>query len=140
MLKGRSNETGAAVTQIPSQGNIPAKVQTKTERLPVASAPSSPEPVDRLESGSAKSGTEFSFNPQDPNVMPTGTTLIKNVHQGAAGPETNRIRLADQLQPVNGTYVYPDGDARQAKAQAFSAVARTVELFSDAYGDFPVPV
>ncbi len=128
------------MTQIP--GNLQAKLQTSGLRAPQASEPvaaaNSAEPIDRIEeSGSAKSGTEFSFNPQDPKVMATGTTVIKNVHQGAAGPETNRIRLADQLQPVDRAYVYPDGDDRQAKAQAFSAVARTVELFSDAYGDFP---
>jgi hypothetical protein len=81
-------------------------------------------------------GSVFSFNPQDQRVFKTGTTVIPNVTQGN-GPQTDRIKLMDTLEPQDGKYVYPDGDARQAKAQTFAAAARAFNLFSQAYGEVP---
>lgn len=77
----------------------------------------------------------FNFNPQDRRVMESGTTVL-DVVQGPRGPETDRVKLNDGLEPLNGQFVYPPSDPRRAKAETFAAVSRCINLFKKYYGDF----
>ncbi|HXE72983.1 MAG TPA: hypothetical protein VNO81_10010 [Candidatus Nitrosotenuis sp.] len=75
---------------------------------------------------------EFSYNPQDVMVMPPQPARVKAVEPGPRAPKAEL--KGESLEPVDGRYVYPQGDPRLVSAQAFSAVARTIEIFEQALG------
>lgn len=74
---------------------------------------------------------EFSYNPQDQLVMSPGTLKLSGLN---ADLTSQKVALSEPLEPVNGKYVYEPGDARFHGANAFAAVNRTLDLFTEAYG------
>ncbi|MBS2034906.1 hypothetical protein JST97_07955 [bacterium] len=112
--------------------HAPLRFQASADPTPAAtpgpSAPAAPtEPKDMV----------FSFNPQDRRVMEVGTKLIPGVIQGSKqNPETDKAMLNVGLEPVDGKYVYGPEDPRQNQAVTFSAVANTINVFREAFGDF----
>lgn len=77
---------------------------------------------------------EFIYNSQDASVMPATPRLVRDVGPGVVTP---RVALDPDvpLQPVEGRFVYPEGDPRCHAALSFSAAARTVEMFEQALGE-----
>lgn len=73
----------------------------------------------------------FSYNAQDRVSMPSTPTVIHGVQ---SGPRVEKAELRGGLKPVDGKYVYPEGDPRETAAISFAAVAKTVETFSKALG------
>lgn len=77
----------------------------------------------------------LTWNPQDPRVMQPGTKdMTVQVQNGRM--RTDKVQSRDPLEPVDGKYVYPAGDARAAKTSAFATVAGTVSEFAKRFGDF----
>ena len=74
---------------------------------------------------------EFSYNPQDQLVMSPGTLKLSGLN---ADLTSQKVALSEPLEPVNGKYVYEPGDARFHGANAFAAGNRTLDLFTEAYG------
>lgn len=77
---------------------------------------------------------EISYNAQDKTVFEPGTTVIKGVQQAPTGPAVEKAVSLDQIEPQDGKYVFDKGDARFHQAVAFSAVAKTIEVFEGALG------
>ncbi|NDD30441.1 MAG: hypothetical protein EB084_19460 [Proteobacteria bacterium] len=96
---------------------------------PLSAPPATPETTPE-----AKTDVDFSYNAQDVMVMPSKAENIKGV-SGGKRPQTDKVVLASDLTPVNGKYVYGDGDqANNAAAISFAAAAKTVAAFEKALG------
>ncbi|MCW5865691.1 MAG: hypothetical protein KIS61_00375 [Candidatus Eremiobacteraeota bacterium] len=74
---------------------------------------------------------EFSYNPQDQLVMSPGTLKLSGL---GADLSSEKVALKEPLEPVNGKFVYEPSDPRFHAANAFAAVNRTLDVFSEAYG------
>lgn len=138
IAKKNLRSEAASPMQLERDDSLFQSVPLQADSVEVATSKPKTKPkpaATRSSSRSVASDATFSFNPQSTSVMPNGTIQLSGVRQGAKGPQTDRIRLQDQLQPENGQYVYPDGDPRQAKSQTFAAVARAFDLFSKKYGN-----
>jgi hypothetical protein len=77
----------------------------------------------------------FNYNPQDRMVFASGTKVIPGVGFGSHGPATADVMLHDKLEKHEGTYAYPDGDARQNSSLAFANAAHAVSVFKEVFGD-----
>jgi len=74
---------------------------------------------------------EFSYNPQDKLVMGPGSFIVPAV---APDISTAKVALQGELPPENGKYVFKPEDPRYHGANAFAAVNRTLDIFTEAYG------
>ena len=88
----------------------------------VRQSPSRPAPTEPV---------EFSYNPQDQLVMSAGNLKLSGLN---ADMSSQKVALSEPLEPANGKYVYEATDPRFHGANAFAAVNRTLDLFSEAYG------
>lgn len=93
-------------------------------------APSGPAPAPKPPAP-APADAEFSYNSQDTVVMPSAPTVVHGVKPG---PEVEKARLSNKLEPVDGKYVYEGCDPRHTQAVSFAAAAKTVEVFAEALG------
>ena len=80
-----------------------------------------------------KGDVEFSYNPQDQVHMEPGTTIV---HDVGNGPSVEKAAIkSDFPSPKNDSYVYDTSDSRYYAANTFSATAKTIEVFEEAYGE-----
>lgn len=75
--------------------------------------------------------TRVSYNPQDATVMPTDQIVLHGVAPDWGGVATDKVKLNDNLAPVEGHYVFPEPGREQLAAHTFASVARTVDLFRE---------
>ena len=78
---------------------------------------------------------EFSQNPQDKVVLEPGTYTVTGLKSGDVGPAVDKARLNEALEPSGeGQFIYQQGTPGFHAANAFSAVARTIQFFEEGTG------
>lgn len=103
-----------------------SKNQEPAPQPPAQEPPAQPTPQEE----------SFSWNPQDRRVMVATEKSIPNVLNRNGALSVEKAELNGSLEPLNGNYVYPQGDSRQTTAVIFSGAANAINMFKEAYGDW----